>query len=137
MKTYLKFIIYLTIFWFANSLIAQQITIDNSLSPQSLVENTIDGDCLEVSNISSQVNGNSVGFGSYGFFQRGSSSFPFESGMILSTGNASSAGNVLNSEVLKEIMIYVSYEFLLRTIKLTYPPLVLYPKYLNYFLSIL
>ncbi|RNC84906.1 MAG: gliding motility-associated C-terminal domain-containing protein [Winogradskyella sp.] len=102
MKTYYKLIIYLTIFWFANNVAAQQISIDNTLSPQNLVESTIDGECLEVSNISSPVNGNAFGFGSYGFFQRGSSNFPFESGMILSTGDAASAGNILNNDRLDE-----------------------------------
>ena len=102
MKRYFKFVICPAILWFTNNLTAQQISIDNTQSPQTLIENTIDGGCVEVSNVSSQVNGDSVGLVSYGFFERGSSNFPFESGMILSTGSASSAGNVFNNDVLND-----------------------------------
>ena len=81
---------------------AQQITVDNSVSPQNLVENTLIQGCVEVSNINSNINGNSIGIGSYGYFERGASNFPFENGIILATGNANSAGNTQNFNVLNE-----------------------------------
>jgi len=81
---------------------AQQITVDNSVSPQSLVENTLIQGCVEVSNISSSINGSVSGIGSYGYFERAGSSFPFENGIVLTTGNALSAGNGQNNAVLNE-----------------------------------
>lgn len=59
-------------------------------------------DCIEITNISSPVNGSVVGLRSFGFFERGASNFPFENGIILSTGNANSAGNTENTEDLNE-----------------------------------
>lgn len=81
---------------------AQQITVDNSISPQSLIENTLIQGCVEVSNISSPSNGSSIGLGSYGYFERGASNFPFENGIVLSSGDANSAGNGQNPNVLNE-----------------------------------
>ncbi|WP_411894653.1 choice-of-anchor L domain-containing protein [Winogradskyella sp. A2] len=81
---------------------AQQITVDNTISPQSLVENTLIQGCVEVSNISSPINGNVSGLGSFGYFERASSSFPFENGIVLTTGDALSAGNGQNTAVLNE-----------------------------------
>ncbi|WP_353779307.1 choice-of-anchor L domain-containing protein [Winogradskyella sp. 3972H.M.0a.05] len=80
----------------------QQVSIDNSVSAQDLVQNHLIQGCVEVSNISSSVNGSVDGFGSFGYFDRSNSNFPFENGIILSTGNASSGGNTLNSAVLNE-----------------------------------
>ena len=92
-----------TCFWLVSlNLIAQQISVDNTLSVQQLVENTLAQECVEISNISSTVNGSAVGIGSFGFFERASSNFPFENGMILSTGSANSAGNGVNNDVLNE-----------------------------------
>ena len=84
---------------------AQQITVDNSVSPQNLVENTLIQGCVEVSNINSNINGSQVGIGSYGYFTRGASNFPFENGIILATGNANSAGNNQNLNVLNVICV--------------------------------
>jgi gliding motility-associated-like protein len=84
------------------SIKAQQITVDNTLSPQDLIQNTLIQGCVEVSNIASPSNGNIVGLGSFGYFDRGSSSFPFENGIVLTTGNANSAGNGQNTAVLNE-----------------------------------
>ncbi|SHG45007.1 T9SS type B sorting domain-containing protein [Winogradskyella jejuensis] len=97
-----KYIRLIIIFLTAQISLSQQISVDNSLTAEALVQNTLDAECLEISNISSPVNGSSVGLGSFGYFERGSSNFPFESGIILSTGNATSAGNVVNNEVLNE-----------------------------------
>lgn len=82
--------------------VAQQISVDNSLSAQALVENTLQTDCVIIQNISSPVNGSSIGIGSFGSFNRGASNFPFESGMVLTTGNANSGGNGENTDLLNE-----------------------------------
>ncbi|WP_179346333.1 T9SS type B sorting domain-containing protein [Winogradskyella ursingii] len=81
---------------------AQQISVDNTISPQSLIENTLIQGCVEVSNIASEINGNSIGIGSYGYFERHNSNFPFENGIVLSTGNANAAGNGQNNETLND-----------------------------------
>ncbi|MFC0605362.1 T9SS type B sorting domain-containing protein [Winogradskyella pulchriflava] len=81
---------------------AQQITVDNTVSPQELIENTLIQGCVEVSNISSPSNGSSIGLGSYGYFERGASDFPFENGIVLTTGNANSAGNGENTTILND-----------------------------------
>ncbi|AUC80629.1 T9SS type B sorting domain-containing protein [Lacinutrix sp. Bg11-31] len=80
---------------------AQQITIDDTQTPDQLINSLIEG-CVEVSNISSSINGSVNGFTSYGFFQRGNSNFPFENGIVLSSGNVNSAGNTLNTNALNE-----------------------------------
>ncbi|WP_179333120.1 T9SS type B sorting domain-containing protein [Winogradskyella costae] len=81
---------------------SQQVTVDNSVSPQDLIQNTLIQGCVEVSNINSLSNGSSIGIGSFGYFERSSSNFPFENGIVLTTGNASSAGNDLNNAILND-----------------------------------
>ena len=81
---------------------SQMITVDDSFSPQQLIENNLIQGCVEVSNISSDVNGNINGLTSYGYFEKGLSNFPFENGIVLTTGSATSAGNTLNTSVLNE-----------------------------------
>jgi gliding motility-associated-like protein len=80
----------------------QQVVIDNSISAQSLIENNLIQGCIEVSNISSPVNGSTVGLTSFGYFQRGASNFPFEDGIVLTTGDVLSAGNGINNATLNE-----------------------------------
>lgn len=80
---------------------AQQITVDDSQSPEQLINALIDG-CVEVTNISSPVNGSVNGFSSFGFFESGASNFPFANGIILSSGNVMSAGNAQNTNALNE-----------------------------------
>ncbi|WP_299525432.1 T9SS type B sorting domain-containing protein [Winogradskyella sp.] len=81
---------------------AQQISVDNTISPHHLIENNLIQGCVEVSNISSPSNGSIVGLGSFGYFERGSSNFPFQNGIVLTTGDANSAGNGENSETLND-----------------------------------
>jgi gliding motility-associated-like protein len=81
---------------------AQQISIDNSFNEQELIENNLIQGCVETSNIQSQFNGEVNGFNSFGYFERAGSSFPFENGIMLSTGNAISGGNTLNNDILNE-----------------------------------
>ncbi|MEM5564275.1 choice-of-anchor L domain-containing protein [Psychroserpens sp. AS72] len=81
---------------------AQQITTDDTLPLQSLIENNFGQGCVEISNISSSINGSINGLSSYGSFEKGASNFPFENGILLSTGNITSAGNTINSNPLNE-----------------------------------
>ncbi len=57
------------------------------------MNNTLGQGCVDVSNVSSVINGSVNNINSYGLFQRGSSEFPFDEGIVLSTGNVISAGN--------------------------------------------
>ncbi|WP_189359939.1 T9SS type B sorting domain-containing protein [Algibacter mikhailovii] len=81
---------------------AQQITTDSSASLESLISNNLAEGCVEITNITSSVNGSSSNIESYGYFEKGASNFPFENGIVLSTGNVNSAGNVVNTEILAE-----------------------------------
>lgn len=70
---------------------SQYIQVNDTYTAQQLIENVFAASgCAQVSNFS--VNGENIsGNLSYGFFQRGTSSFPFENGILLSTGKAVSA----------------------------------------------
>lgn len=85
-----------------NHIYSQQILINNTFTEQELIENNLVEGCVETSNIISQVNGSINGFSSFGYFERGTSNFPFENGIILSTGNAVSGGSPQNNAVLNE-----------------------------------
>lgn len=80
----------------------QQITTDDSLPLEQLIQDNLGQNCVEISNIASTVNGSINGFNSYGFFERGNSDFPFHNGIVLTTGNVNSAGNTLNTSPLNE-----------------------------------
>ena len=99
LKKYLALILTTFCFYFA---ISQQITTDTSLSLEQLIQNNLGQNCVEISNIVSSVNGSANGFSSYGSFQKENSNFPFENGIVLTTGNVDSAGNILNTDVLNE-----------------------------------
>ena len=79
---------------------SQQISIDNTYSATQLIQNNFGQGCVQVSNISSQVNGQVNGFNSFGYFDGSGTNFPFQNGLVLSTGNANSGANVLNNNVL-------------------------------------
>ncbi len=79
---------------------AQQISANNTVSAQDLIQNTLIQGCVEVSNISSPSNGSSIGIGSFGYFERAASNFPFQNGIVLTTGNANAAGNGQNNSIL-------------------------------------
>lgn len=82
---------------------AQQIVVNNSVGLQQLIEdNLVQDSCVEITNITSSVNGNSSGISSYASFNSGSSNFPFQNGIMLSTGNAASGGNGLITNTLSE-----------------------------------
>lgn len=68
---------------------SQNITVDSqSYTPQQLVENIlIDSDCISNVVVTNVVGGNFEGTDqSYGFFDASGTTFPFESGIVLSTG---------------------------------------------------
>ncbi|WP_461598534.1 choice-of-anchor L domain-containing protein [Winogradskyella sp.] len=83
-------------------LFSQQITTDNTSTPQQLIQDMVGDNCATVSNISSPYNGNINNIVSYGSFNSNSSSFPLENGIILSTGNVSKAGNSLITDNLND-----------------------------------
>lgn len=76
---------------------AQYIQIDDNQTAQELIEDVlINSSCANVSNITVSgwafTNGNS-----YGYFNRGTSTFPFQDGVIIATGRALSAIGPNNS----------------------------------------
>ncbi|MBJ7879361.1 T9SS type B sorting domain-containing protein [Gelidibacter salicanalis] len=81
---------------------SQQIKVDGSTTPKDLIENHLIQGCVETSSISSPINGTKNGFSSFGYFERGSSNFPFENGIVLTTGKATAGGNVVNSDQLSD-----------------------------------
>lgn len=85
-----------------NMMFSQQITIDNSLPVKTLIENNLVEGCVELSDIKSDVNGSVNNIGSFGYFEKGNSNFPFSTGIMLSTGNANAAGNSKNSATLND-----------------------------------
>ncbi|TCK66748.1 gliding motility-associated-like protein [Winogradskyella wandonensis] len=88
--------------WLINFAFAQQITVDNAVPIENLIQNTLASQCIQISNVSSTINGSVVGLGSFGSFDRASSNFPFESGILLTSGDASSAGNTFNNDILSD-----------------------------------
>ena len=81
---------------------AQQITIDDSQTPQQLIQDNLVQGCVEVSNITSSINGSINNLNSFGYFEAANSNFPFQNGILLSTGNATAAGNTSNGSVLND-----------------------------------
>ena len=86
------------------------ITINNpafaesSYGPEQLIEEVlVSGGCSEVDNFEIVASGNpdELGAKSYGYFTKGGAdNFPFEEGIILSTGFASAAGNAVSNVIL-------------------------------------
>lgn len=70
---------------------AQSIQVNDNYTAQQLVDALVSGGCAQVSNIT--VNGWSGGSGgpSFGYFTENGSGFPFQNGIVLSTGFAASA----------------------------------------------
>lgn len=86
----------------SNWAFSQQISVDNSVGLQQLIESSFESGCVDITNVTSSVNGNTHGLPSYGYFDSSGSSFSLENGVILSTGNAISAGNATISNTLSE-----------------------------------
>jgi gliding motility-associated-like protein len=85
-----KISLYILLFsCFITKTIAQNITVDDTYTAQQLVHDVlINSPCANVENFT--VNGDTFSSGaqSYGFFNGNSSSFPFASGVVLSTARA-------------------------------------------------
>ena len=87
---------------FCQVLMAQQIATNNNLSLEALIQSTLGEGCVEISNISSAINGSKFGISSYGLFTKEKSNFPFKNGLVLTSGNVRSAGNAMDTNVLSE-----------------------------------
>ncbi|WP_179320616.1 T9SS type B sorting domain-containing protein [Winogradskyella helgolandensis] len=81
---------------------AQQITTTNTEQPNELIQNLVGSDCVTVSNVSSPINGSINNVISYGTFDKSTSNFPLNNGILLSTGRVSSAGNSFNAQNLND-----------------------------------
>jgi len=70
---------------------AQNIQVDASTySPQQLIEDVlINSDCIDNIQVTNVVGGNFSNDKSYGYFTRNGSNFPFEKGIVMSTGKLS------------------------------------------------
>lgn len=79
----------------------QQVITNDSFSDEELVSQLVQG-CVEISNVSSTINGSVNGITSYARFDRGTSSFPFENGLVLTSGAASDAGTPATTSPLNE-----------------------------------
>ncbi|MEZ4803300.1 MAG: choice-of-anchor L domain-containing protein [Gelidibacter sp.] len=86
------------------------VSINNSAypeslyTPQELIENVlVSGGCSAVDNFSFQVNGSPTNLQgkNYGYFNKGGAiNFPFEEGVVLSTGRAAAGGNIINGNLV-------------------------------------
>ena len=81
---------------------SQNISVNSSYTAQELIENHLIEGCVEVSNITSSANGSINNLNSFGYFERDLSNFPFENGIMLSTGDAQSGGNTINNNPLND-----------------------------------
>jgi len=71
---------------------SQNITVNDSFTPQQLVENIlVNSGCVSVSNFSASGGNFGTGELSFGYFNANGSSFPFQEGILLSTGKINSA----------------------------------------------
>ena len=89
----LKYIIFCLVFGlgiqFGN---AQNISVDESYTPQDLVEDIlINSPCANVFNVSVSGGNFATGEKSFGYFDATGTTFPFENGIILSTGKINNA----------------------------------------------
>lgn len=74
------------------------ITVNNSLTPQQMVENVlVNSPCATISNVSVSGGSFSGTDTSFGAFDANGSSFPFQNGLVLSTGKLSNVDGPNNS----------------------------------------
>ncbi|WP_299112805.1 T9SS type B sorting domain-containing protein [uncultured Winogradskyella sp.] len=88
----MRFIFLVLSLFFCLAFHAQNITVDSqSFTPQQLIEDIlIDSDCIENVMITNAVSGDFGGVEfSYGFFDATGTTFPFQSGLVMSTGRLS------------------------------------------------
>jgi hypothetical protein len=98
--SYIKYTFFIVVFFTTHLALSQQITTDSSNSLQDLIQNNLASGCVEITNISSSVNGSVNNLDSFGLFNRASSNFPFESGIVLTTGDVNEAGNTTITSAL-------------------------------------
>jgi gliding motility-associated-like protein len=79
--------------WVCTITFGQQISVYDNLSPQELIQNHLVSGCVEAENVTSPINGSINDLVSYGFFERENSNFPFENGIVLSSGEITRIGN--------------------------------------------
>ncbi len=100
--------VFILIFFLHFVIHAQIININNDANPESdldlqqLVEQVlISGNCARVGEFEVQTYGTTRETKSFGYFQRpAGSDFPFENGIVLSTGSAFLAGNTTDGELV-------------------------------------
>ena len=92
----LFFLLFLCTSWAMN---AQYIQVDDTYTAQQLVQNVLvrNSPCAGVSNFSVSGDTFSGSQNSYGYFNSGTSGFPFTEGIVLSSGKATSAVGPNNS----------------------------------------
>jgi len=103
MKTTQKSLYFILTFCFSWAINGQYIQVNDTYTAQQLVQNVLVGNspCANVSNFT--VNGDAFSGiqNSYGYFNAGTSNFPFSEGIVLSTGKATSAVGP-NSSILSQ-----------------------------------
>jgi gliding motility-associated-like protein len=99
MKNTIKSLIFVIIFCFSVTVRAQYIQVDDTYTAQQLVQNVLvnNSPCAGVSNFYVSGDTFSGSQNSYGYFNSGTSGFPFTEGIVLSTGKATSAVGPNNS----------------------------------------
>ncbi|MGB3608062.1 MAG: choice-of-anchor L domain-containing protein [Psychroserpens sp.] len=88
----MKYSLYIVTFLMSALSFGQNIAVDwQTFTPQQLIEDIlIDSDCIDNIMVTNVVGGNfSTPDESYGYFDAAGTSFPFESGIVLSTGKLS------------------------------------------------
>ncbi len=71
---------------------SQNITVNETFTPQQLIENIlVNSGCVSVSNFSASGGNFGTGELSYGYFNANGTSFPFQEGILLTTGKLNSS----------------------------------------------
>ena len=91
MKILSPYIFTLLLLIITQSISAQYIQVNDNYTAQQLVQALVGSSCAEVSNVTVSGSQDLFGGNSYGYFNAGTSNFPFSEGIILSTGYADSA----------------------------------------------
>ena len=99
MKTTQKSLYFILLICFSWATNGQYIQVNDTYTAQQLVQNVLVGNstCANVSNFSVTGDAFSGIQNSYGYFNAGTSNFPFSEGIVLSTGKAASAVGPNNS----------------------------------------
>ena len=93
MKITQRSLYFILLICFSRATNAQYIQVNDTYTAQQLVQNVLVGNspCANVSNFTVSGDPFSGGQNSYGYFNSGTSNFPFSQGIVLSTGRATSA----------------------------------------------